>query len=598
MNCQTCDPRCRTRTCDDGNACTALAQCDPLFGCLNEPVANGAGCADADACNGAESCQEGSCTGGVPPVCTDSNPCTDDLCDVDDGCQHVPITGPGQGGCNDRCTQTCAAGACTAKTPPNCNDDDPLTVDSCNPSTGLCEHVEAPQCTSAAQCNDGNPCTGDTCSSGRCQNLALNGQQTGCTDANGCDGTETCVNGTCVDGTPKACGDGNPCTTDTCNPLNGQCVNTAVAGCCTQPADCEGVPQCLTCESNQCATIDDCCLIDADCDDGKECTVDACQANLCAHTPKGDGTACGTMCAPGTCAGSTCTASPVECADDGDPCTADFCDPTLGCVHPRDPECCTGAAGDCDDADACTLDACDTQVGQCSHLPRVSSCTACAADTDCDPLGACAGRTCTAEGYCVDSAPHDCNDGNPSTFDVCELDAGGAPTCRRSCLNDGGCGDGLFCNGPEVCSAGSCVAGTPPPCDDGDLCTDDGCAAASDACVHTARTEFAGVTCRLDTIEAALAGAGPLDVLPKIGAKIRTLVGQARTGLEAARTLGPGKKGLKKLKGVGKKVGAIKKTVDGAARKRKISQPLADTIRSATQGGQAAVAALRPVLTP
>jgi len=70
-----------------------------------------------------------------------------------------------------------------------------------------------------------------------------------------------------------------------------------------------------------------------ECDDGNRVSGDCCRAT-CELDPAGtvcdDGNACTTA---GTCDGSgTCSTSPVSC-DDGDPCTADSCDPSLGCQH-------------------------------------------------------------------------------------------------------------------------------------------------------------------------------------------------------------------------------------------------------------------------
>jgi hypothetical protein len=47
------------------------------------------------------------------------------------------------------------------------------------------------------------------------------------------------------------------------------------------------------------------------------------------------------------------------------------------------------------------------------------------------------------------------------------------------------CADGAWCNGDEVCNAGTCVSGTAPDCDDSVGCTDDSCDEANDACVNT-----------------------------------------------------------------------------------------------------------------
>ncbi len=58
------------------------------------------------------------------------------------------------------------------------------------------------------------------------------------------------------------------------------------------------------------------------------------------------------------------------------------------------------------------------------------------------------------------------------------------PACSCSITEE--CDDGLFCNGEETCEAGSCIAGTPPTCDDDDPSTDDRCDPSYDACSETA----------------------------------------------------------------------------------------------------------------
>jgi hypothetical protein len=46
------------------------------------------------------------------------------------------------------------------------------------------------------------------------------------------------------------------------------------------------------------------------------------------------------------------------------------------------------------------------------------------------------------------------------------------------------CGDGVFCNGAEVCTGGTCVAGATIGCDDGVACTVDACDEQRDRCTH------------------------------------------------------------------------------------------------------------------
>ena len=63
-------------------------------------------CSDGNACTLADTCEEGVCIGGGPPECDDSNPCTVDTCKPAVGCQNTDNTSP----CND-------GNACTQETP-------------------------------------------------------------------------------------------------------------------------------------------------------------------------------------------------------------------------------------------------------------------------------------------------------------------------------------------------------------------------------------------------------------------------------------------------------------------------------------------------
>jgi hypothetical protein len=102
--------------CDDGNPCTVDA-CDGAGGCTHVAAADGASCADADVCNGAETCQAGVCMSAARLVCDDGNPCTVDRCDAALGCAHE--SAPAATECSDglACNgvEHCdGAGACVA----------------------------------------------------------------------------------------------------------------------------------------------------------------------------------------------------------------------------------------------------------------------------------------------------------------------------------------------------------------------------------------------------------------------------------------------------------------------------------------------------
>jgi len=239
--------------CNDNNACTNDS-CHTVNGCEHmlqpncQPCVTAADCDNNNACDGVEKCQNGMCAPGTPPICTDTNPCTDDGCTPASGCFHNPNTAP----CNDgnACTtvDACSGGSCQGGgPPPNCNDNNECTDDDCNPNSG-CTHQN-----NTAPCNDGNPCTP----------------------------TDVCHKGVCEgSGNPPACDDQNPCTDDACNPnVPGGCVHTF------NTAECNDGNPCTvndTCSNGACVTQP------RDCSDNDVCTVDGCddqQGNfLCTHT--------------------------------------------------------------------------------------------------------------------------------------------------------------------------------------------------------------------------------------------------------------------------------------------------------------------------
>jgi len=70
--------------CDDGNVldgdcCSATCRLEP----------NGSPCQDGDACTTGDTCSTGTCIGGPPPNCNDGNECTVDSCDHTLGCQNL-----------------------------------------------------------------------------------------------------------------------------------------------------------------------------------------------------------------------------------------------------------------------------------------------------------------------------------------------------------------------------------------------------------------------------------------------------------------------------------------------------------------------------
>jgi len=74
----------------------------------------------------------------------------------------------------------------------------------------------------------------------------------------------------------------------------------------------------------------------------------------------------------------------------------------------------------------------------------------------------------------------DCDDGVECTTESCDDVTG---VCVRE-ANHEVCGDGVFCNGVEACTASGCVTGAAPSCEDEIFCTIDYCDAEIDACVN------------------------------------------------------------------------------------------------------------------
>jgi Dictyostelium (slime mold) repeat len=274
-----------------------------------------------------------------------------------------------------------------------------------------------------------------------------------CSDGDLCDGIERCVAGTCTPPTaPLACDDGDPCTVDGCDP-NAGCSHADVA-----------------CPST-CGPGDD----GLRCSDGTACTVND------------------------TCAGGVCTGTPLAC-DDGDPCTADACDATFGCVYSEvaDPPLCltssqcvmaadhTPCVGD---GDPCTQDGClegFCQIGLNSLVRQCSDGDPCNGDEFCSTVKGCEpgpppvcddGDACNGTETCV--APDGCTSGTP--------------------LPDGtSCDDGMTCTEGDACAAGTC-AGSAIDCADVDPATVDLCLEPT-GCLHCAPLAAGRLTLRLPTV--------------------------------------------------------------------------------------------------
>ncbi|MFZ5896860.1 MAG: RHS repeat-associated core domain-containing protein [Myxococcota bacterium] len=470
---------CQSGTCTGANPTTCTAQdqchtagtCDPATGaCSNPNKPNGTACNDGSACTQTDTCQVGVCTGSNPVVCTSVDQChAAGTCDPATGVCSSPNK-PDGSACSDGnlCTQTdgCLAGACVGGNPVSCPipGNPCLDVGTCNASTGFCTQPSKPNgsacsdgnlCTSADTCqagacapgtpvavDDSNPCTADSCDAAQGVTHTPVAAGTACNDATLCNGSEQCNgSGSCLPGAPPVVDDGNPCTTDSCDPAQGvQHVAVAAGTSCTDANACNGAEACDaqgTCASGTAPELDD----------GNPCTVDSCDATAgVSHVPASAGTACADadLCNGNeACDGNgQCTAGNAAVVDDGNPCTADSCDPLQGVQH-----------------------------------------TPVAAGTSCADANPCNGEeACNAGGQCQPASMNPVDDGNPCTEDSCDPVLGVTHTPVAAGLS---CADADVCNGDERCDAvGSCTPGTPLSVDDHNPCTTDSCNPV-DGPIHT-----------------------------------------------------------------------------------------------------------------
>jgi hypothetical protein len=222
----------------------------------------GTPCPDGNLCNGNEICSAfGQCVPGMPLNCNTNNPCTVDTCIPATGCHSD--NEPNGTSCSDGVfcngAETCSDGTCTHQPAPDCNDNNPCTIDSCNPANDACKNTPVD-----------HPVLGCDCPNGDID----------CDNHNVCDGKETCdpSHQFCHPGTPLVCTTTNQCLDPICNPST---------GCGTTPKQ-SGT----TCDDGDVCTTNDECMdstcggFTLSCDDGNPCTADACDSQTgCSNTP-------------------------------------------------------------------------------------------------------------------------------------------------------------------------------------------------------------------------------------------------------------------------------------------------------------------------
>ena len=362
--------------------------------------------------------------------------CAADQCTIDDACWENEEQHP-DNPCV-MCLVVVSADAWTTDDTAACDDGDACsTIDTC--SGGECVG------TNRVMCVDSDPCTDESCDpvDGSC---VFSHNTAGCDDGSVCTKQTTCADGACQGGAAALdCNDGSPCTADTCDAAAG-CTHTPTAGACDDADDCTADDSCTGGACVGAAVV---------CDDSSHCTAEACVT------------------------GKGCVVEDLAplCADDN-PCTDESCVAEKGCVYPfnsvlcDDGSACTagdvckgglcsGTVVPIDDGNACTLDGCDTQLGVI-HTP---------AEGACDD-----GDVCTLGDFCAESACQpgltdlNCDDGNVCTDQSCVSFEGCAYV-----NNVADCDDDSVCTQLDVCKGGGCIGTQPQVCDDGNTCTTDSC---------------------------------------------------------------------------------------------------------------------------
>ncbi len=291
--------------------CSALLACHPAATASGDPGTQDDATDDTSDDAGGDGGDAPGCMAiGCP--CTVNSDCTSKLC----GAKLVCVTCIATNGGVEKCDGL--DNNCNGLTDEStCPGDGHCMLGACDGTSNKCHMVAAQDLLS---CDDGNACTlGDKCATGVCAGEA-----------------NTCV-------------DGNPCTSEACDPATG----------------CVYLPMAVTCDDGNACTLADTCTGTVcagsakDCTDSNPCTTDSCAGGICLSTANtatcDDGNACttGDVCANLLCAGVT------NCQD-GDPCTLDTCGAGNTCTHtPRTgwlaPLCATCAPGfSGTDCGACT----------------------------------------------------------------------------------------------------------------------------------------------------------------------------------------------------------------------------------------------------
>ncbi len=296
-------------------------QCVPSTGecaCSNTAIKAGAQTVcyvknDAGTCTGQRRCIVSGLT-----ACDAATPAPE-ICDgLDNNCNGLTDENLGtQTDCEKHASWNGADHVCKGKG--ECNNGHIVNCDAATPVPETCNGLDD-DCnglTDDALCDDGNPCTTDFCNpgDGTCAHTPNSGSK--CSTGNPCSVNDHCDDtGACIAGSQKNCDDGNPCTDDFCDTGTGDCKHTNnTKSCedgdfCTVGDHCSN-GACLSGAQKSCVEENNC-RKTTGCDKKTgDCTWSAANENLpCTST---DQCLTGTKCSNGDCTGGADICSLKSC---------------------------------------------------------------------------------------------------------------------------------------------------------------------------------------------------------------------------------------------------------------------------------------------
>ena len=451
-----------------GTACAADGDCAAGYGCQSVNSVEGAPVKQCVKTSTAPELKFGECTCSELAVAQKSQT----NCFIEHKNDKGELVGKCAGvrACGASGLTTCAAPA--------------LDVEVCDGKDNDCDGLtDESTCDAGGACNVGtcDPQTG--CQYNKLNNVPCDADKNACTD------NDQCKQGVCVPGPGKVCDDGNPCTTDSCDPASG-CTKTVDDGkLCDADGDaCTAADHCVgpVCSPGKPVV----------CDNTNVCSKSTCNSlsGKCVGKAVQDGVSCddGTLCTQtDICKGGDCIGKIVSC-DDNNPCTGNSCDPVAGCstvnldgIACDDDNPCTvgdlckvgncvkGAAKACESGASCVAGSCDLTNGKCGYKNKVVG-------APCDDGDACSQADGCSDGVCQGKSLN-CDDSNACTNDSCDKLTG----CVHN-ANVSPCSDGDACTQSDNCVNSVCVSGQLKVCEDNVLCTADTCNKTTGNCVFDA----------------------------------------------------------------------------------------------------------------